>query len=87
MRVLLCVGLGLASLSGIAMAAETPTDKVICKRTDTAETGSRLNRSKKVCHTKSEWKQMELAAERTMQKIGESGSVDSRGASAGAGPH
>jgi hypothetical protein len=88
MRLLFCIGAGLACMSTVAVAENArPADKVVCKRSETPETGSRIHRSKRVCRTASEWKQLELAAQRTMENAGMAGEVDSRGPSAGAGPH
>lgn len=59
-----------------AAAADTPKeDKMVCKRTGDADTGSHLSRPKKTCMKASEWKQMEDEKDRTMRQVGDSHGV------------
>ena len=67
-----CASLGLAT---VAVAKDPPEDKVVCKRQQEADTGSHFATTKRVCMKKSEWKEMEDAAERTMDKIRTNGSA------------
>jgi hypothetical protein len=49
-----------------AAPAENP-DEVICKKLP-AETGTRLARQKKECHTRREWNEIAEAAKQTLEK-------------------
>ena len=66
-----------------AIAKDPPEDKVVCKRQQDADTGSHFASTKKVCMKKSEWKEMEDAAGRTMDKIRNGGSAGPLSAGSG----
>lgn len=74
MRLLPAVSVAMALLSAPAFAEEEQQedrqqeDKVICKRSETAETGSRLSRPRKTCLKASEWKQLEDEKNRTVSR-------------------
>jgi len=81
-----CAGLGIAATA--AAKEEQPQqqegDKIICKRQGDADTGSHFSSPKKVCRTKTEWKEMEDAAEQTLHSLNErAGGLRATGA----GPH
>ena len=62
------------ALTTPALAKNPPEeDKIICKRQQDADTGSHFATTKKVCLRKSEWRQMEDAAESSLRKIREQG--------------
>ena len=71
--IVMCALLG---LSTTAIAKDPPdSDKIVCKRQQDADTGSHFASPKKVCMKKSEWKEMEDAAERTMDRVRLNGSA------------
>jgi len=90
MRLLaLIAGAGLGIAATAAAKEEQPQqqqegDKIICKRQGDADTGSHFSSPKKVCRTKTEWKEMEDAAEQTLHSLNErAGGLRATGA----GPH
>ncbi|HEX6740710.1 MAG TPA: hypothetical protein VF079_02800 [Sphingomicrobium sp.] len=78
-----CASLGFATA---AVAKDPPEDKIICKRQQDADTGSHFASSKKVCLKKSEWKEREDQAERTMERIRSGGAAGPLQATSGGGP-
>ena len=73
MRLLmLSAALALVSAPGFAdekpQESESQEDKVVCKRSEAAETGSRLARPKKTCLKESEWKRLEDEKNRTLTR-------------------
>ena len=70
----LCLG-----VSSVAAAKEPQEDKIVCKRQAEADTGSHFASAKKVCMKKSEWKELEDSADRTMQNIRDHGGMNPNG--------
>ena len=66
-----------------AVAKDPPEDKVICKRQQDADTGSHFASTKRVCMKKSEWKELEDGAERTMDRVRRTGGAGPLQPSAG----
>ena len=75
MRVLAIAASALIAFATTAEAKDPPEDKIICKRQQEADTGSHFAAPKRVCLKKSEWKEREDAAERTMDGIRNSGAA------------
>jgi hypothetical protein len=66
----------LATSAGAAAdSKDQSAEKVICKRVYDADTGSHFQSSKRVCHTASEWKDIEDGNERTMRALREHGGI------------
>ena len=68
----ICASLGFTTA---AVAKDPPEDKIVCKRQQDADTGSHFATTKRVCMKKSEWKEMEDQAERTMNKVRSGGAA------------
>lgn len=73
----------LSAPAGAADPKPQPADKVICKRVYDADTGSHFTSSKRVCHTASEWKELEDGNARTMRTLRDNGGANFGGLSAG----
>jgi hypothetical protein len=71
-----CLGMG---VTGAAAAKEPSEDKVVCKRQADADTGSHFSTPKRVCMKKSEWKELEDSADRTMQNVRDHGGMNPNG--------
>jgi hypothetical protein len=80
-----CVALGIAATANASDPKDE--DKIVCKRQQDADTGSHFAATKKVCMKKSEWKEVEDQAERTMDKIRNGGAAGPLRGSPGGGPH
>ena len=75
LRMLTIIAAATAMLAAPALAADQPQadsskqeDKVVCKRSETAETGSRLARPRKTCLKQSEWKRLEAEKKRAVYR-------------------
>jgi hypothetical protein len=75
MRIGTILAAATAMLGAPPLAAEQPQpdrpkqeDKVVCKRSETAETGSRLARPRKTCLKQSEWKLLEAEKNRAVNR-------------------
>ena len=84
-----CAGLAVATAA--TAKEEKPQqqegDKIVCKRQGDADTGSHFASPKKVCRTKSEWKELEDSADQTVQSLRNHGSISGVPAGGGGGPH
>ena len=73
MRILAIIA-ATAMLGAPAMAGQPQPDsskqedKVVCKRSEAAETGSRLARPRKTCLKQSEWKRLEAEQNRAVYR-------------------
>lgn len=66
-----CLGFG-----AVAVAKEPPApgeDKIVCKRQYDADTGSHFAFPKKVCLRKSEWREVEEAADHSLRRLRQQG--------------
>jgi hypothetical protein len=79
MRIARIAAFALVGLATTAIAKEPAEDKVVCKRQNDADTGSHFAAGKKVCMKKSEWKELEDSADRTMQNIRDHGGMNPNG--------
>jgi len=79
MRIAGLVASALIGFATAAVAKEPAEDKVVCKRQAEADTGSHFAAAKKVCMKKSEWKELEDSADRTMQNIRDHGGLNPNG--------
>ena len=79
MRIAMLFGCVCLGVTTVAAAKEPTEDKVICKRQAEADTGSHFSSPKKICMKKSEWKEMEDSADRTMQSIRDHGGINPNG--------
>jgi hypothetical protein len=74
MRILTIIAAATAMLGAPAMAdqpqpdSSKQEDKVVCKRSETAETGSRLARPRKTCLKQSEWKRLDAEKKRAVYR-------------------
>ena len=84
MRILALIACAGLSLAATAEASDPKDgDKIVCKRQQDADTGSHFSGTKKVCMKKSEWKELEDQAERTMDKIRNGGAAGPLNAGSG----
>jgi hypothetical protein len=79
MRIAGWIACALVGAATAATAGEPAEDKVVCKRQAEADTGSHFATTKKVCMKKSEWKELEDSADRTMQTIRDHGGLSPNG--------
>lgn len=90
MRLLMALPVAVALAWTPALAEEEkqpPTEKVICKRTQTTSyTGSHLGRPKKTCMRASEWKELENEKDRTLRQIQDGRLSPDQPAAMGGGP-
>ena len=74
MRILTIIAAATAVLAAPAVAdqpqrdSSKQEDKVVCKRSEEAETGSRLARPRKTCLKQSEWKRLEAEKNRAIYR-------------------
>ena len=101
MRVILVVGLLLASASTAAVSAQTPNtartvvtltpgdpgEKIICKKNKDNETGSNLRRRPRICMTANAWRDLETINEEAKRRMADRASLASDPAGGAAGPN
>jgi hypothetical protein len=86
MRLLLAIGLILASAPAVAAAPQPQEDKLVCRYQEGADLGSHISRAKKVCMRASEWKELEAINEQTQRRLQERGPGTRRTDQATMGP-
>jgi hypothetical protein len=76
MRITIMIALACFSVATAASAKDAPDeDKIVCKRQQDADTGSHFATTKKVCMKKSEWKEREDEADRTLERVRNGGAA------------
>ena len=76
---MLILSLIMAAAADPAIPTPAPEEKLVCKRVDDNSTGWRVQKVRKVCRTKAEWRALDDETQRALGKAKDKGMFDPNG--------